>query len=204
MIKRMQHIERMSQNNDDIRATQGGFLTRLNDRHGYIRRFSLRYGGSRAKELERLIKFLFVGGLGAIIDLGLTNFLMIYVFHVQDGDVLLVTLSACIGFTTAVCSNFFWNRYWTYPDSRSRSVRRQLVQFFIVSVIGLGVRALTVSMFTNPFADVVRRVTGAMNLDLAGYTQYKLGANLAIMLALVIVAFWNFLANRFWTYNDVG
>jgi putative flippase GtrA len=200
----MQHIERMSQNNDELSMSQGGFLTRLNDRHGIIRRFSQRFGGSKAKELERLIKFLFVGGLGAIIDLGLTNLLMIYVFHVQDGDVLLVTLSACIGFTTAVASNFFWNRYWTYPDSRSRSIRRQLVQFFIVSFIGLGVRALTVSLFTNPFADVVRGVTRGLNVELAGYTQYKLGANLAIMLALVIVAFWNFLANRLWTYNDVG
>lgn len=204
MTQRMQHIERMSQNSDDLSMAQGGFLTRLNDRHGFIRRFSQRFGGSKAKELERLIKFLFVGGLGAIIDLGLTNILMIYAFHVQDGDVLLVTLSACIGFTTAVSSNFFWNRYWTYPDSRSRSVRRQLVQFFIVSVIGLGVRALTVSLFTNPFADVVRSITASLNVSLAGYTQYKMGANLAIMLALVIVAFWNFLANRYWTYNDVG
>lgn len=200
----MQHIERMNQQNDDLGMATGGFLTRLNERNGYIRRFSNRIGGSKARDIERFIKFLVVGGLGAIIDLGLTNFLMIAVFHVQDGDVLLVTLSACLGFSAAVASNFFWNRYWTYPDSRTRSVRRQLVQFFVISLIGLGVRALTVGIFTNVFADVVRGALNTVGANLAGYTEYKMGANLAIMLALVIVAFWNFFANRLWTYNDVA
>lgn len=185
--------------------SQGGFLTRLNERDGYIRRFSTRFGGSKARELERFIKFLFVGGLGAIIDLGLTNLLMVVVFQVQDGQTLLVTLCASIGFTTAVCSNFFWNRYWTYPDSRSRRVRQQLIQFFVVSVIGLLVRAGVVFLLTDFFANIVRELVASrvIIMDLTSNVQFKVGANLAIMVALVIVAFWNFFANRFWTYNDV-
>ena len=51
-----------------------------------------------------------------------------------------VLVANSIAFILAVCSNFIWNRVWTYPDSRSYSVRRQLTQFAIVSVIGLLIR----------------------------------------------------------------
>lgn len=193
-----------NQPNGAATAQTGGFLTRLNERDGYIRRFSRRIGRSKAAELERFIKFLFIGALGAIIDLGITNLLMA-LLHVQDGDVHLVILAGSTGFTLAVCSNFFWNRYWTYPDSRSRSVKFQLAQFFLVSFIGLLIRAGVLALLSNAFTALVKQVTGPgmFNLGLDEHLQFKLGANMAVMLALVIVALWNFVVNRFWTYGDV-
>jgi hypothetical protein len=76
------------------------------ERMGIIRRISIRFGGSKPRELERFLKFLVVGAIGAMIDLGTTNFLMRFVFQVQDGQLLPVVTSAAIGFTLAVCSNF--------------------------------------------------------------------------------------------------
>lgn len=175
-------------------------------RHGIIRRVSIRLvGHQRSREMERFIKFLFVGALGAIIDLGLTNFLMRFVFQVQSGEVLPVVISACIGFTCAVSSNFIWNRYWTYPDSRSRRLRNQLAQFFLVSLFGLLIRAGVVALLSAPFSDLIGQLAShhLINIDLADNLQWKLGANMAVILALVIVALWNFFANRYWTYNDV-
>ncbi|MCS6870384.1 MAG: GtrA family protein [Anaerolineae bacterium] len=175
------------------------------ERMGIIRRISIRFGGSKPRELERFIKFLVVGSIGALIDLGTTNFLMRFVFQVQDGQLLPVVISAAIGFTLAVCSNFLWNRYWTYPDSRSRRIRYQLAQFFAVSIVGLAVRAGVVAVFSPIFADVVRYFAAnhLVELNLADNVQWKLGANMAVIMALVIVALWNFFANRYWTYNDV-
>jgi hypothetical protein len=40
----------------------------------------------------------------------------------------------------------------------------------------------------------------AAGLDLSAE---RLGANLALGIVILIVLFWNFLANRFWTYADV-
>src|SRR5262245_25384453 len=104
-------------------------------RDGLIRRISLRFGGSKYREVERFLKFAVVGTIGAIIDLGLTNLLLHFVLHPQHGDDRPVQIATAIGFVTAVISNFMFNRHWTYPDSRTRPVAAQLVQFFIVNSV---------------------------------------------------------------------
>ena len=111
-----------------------------------ITRVSGRFGGDKPKELERLIKFAFVGLLGFAIDSGTTivlqNSLLPPVTAANEPLDFNVALATTIAFVLAVCSNFVWNRLWTYPDSRSRSARRQLTQFAIVSVIGWALRTL--------------------------------------------------------------
>ncbi len=167
---------------------------------GFIRRISIRFGGNKAKEVERFLKFAIVGTIGAVIDLGLTNVLLQFIFHPQAGDDRPVQIATAIGFVTAVVSNFIFNRYWTYPDSRSRAIATQLTQFFVVNAVGLGIRELVVTLLNTPFATLVKGVLGTR---IAPDAQLRLGANMAIMVALVIVMLWNFFVNRYWTYNDV-
>jgi putative flippase GtrA len=84
-----------------------------------ILRISLRFGGSKAKEVERFLKFATVGIIGAIIDFGVLNVLQATVLRpVEPHLSLKVALATGTAFTSAVTSNFIWNRYWTYPDSR--------------------------------------------------------------------------------------
>ena len=81
-------------------------------------------GEAKAKEVERFLKFAVVGAVGAVIDFG-TLFVLqrtILVPTLQEPD-WNVTIAQTIAFVAAVISNFIWNRYWTYPDSRSRSIR---------------------------------------------------------------------------------
>ena len=93
------------------------------------------------KEVKRFIKFLVVGGIGFVVDFGIFNLLLnpmnalvepgtwFYDLLLQFGfsDYFIThlgpTIASAISFVAAVCSNFLWNRYWTYPDSRSRSRR---------------------------------------------------------------------------------
>jgi len=49
-------------------------------------------------------------------------------------------IAGTISFIAAITSNFIWNRYWTYPDSRSKPVPHQLAQFVVINVMGLGIR----------------------------------------------------------------
>lgn len=174
-------------------------------RPGLIRRISVRFGGSQAKELERFLKFAVVGTIGAVIDLGLTNILMRFVFHVRIGDTSAVETSAAIGFTAAVISNFIWNRYWTYPDSRSRPLINQLGQFFAVNLVGLGIRYLILALFTGMFTTMVGQVAASVmnKASMTSDVQAQLGGDAAIVLALIVVMLWNFFVNRYWTYNDV-
>ncbi|MBX3062970.1 MAG: GtrA family protein [Anaerolineae bacterium] len=169
-----------------------------------IKRVSVKVGGEKSREVERFIKFLIVGAIGAAIDLGLSNFLMKFVFHVTRDALLPVMIASACGFIAAVSSNFVWNRYWTYPDSRSRPIARQLGQFFVVNAVGLGIRMIIVSLFYVPavwltehfFSDVIHVALTTNQID-------RIGANVVVMLALVVVLFWNFFVNRHWTYGDV-
>ena len=74
-----------------------------------------------------------VGAVGAVVDFG--------IFNLLHGALRLVSpVAQAISFSAAVTSNFAWNRRWTYPDSRSKPLRRQALQFVLVNLVGLGVR----------------------------------------------------------------
>src|SRR5215218_1573888 len=95
----------------------------------FIRRIAVRYGGHRHLEVERFLKFAFVGVIGTILDLTLSNILMKFVFHVSKENAgTPVLIASTLGFGVAVINNFIWNRYWTYPDSRSHPISLQLGQ----------------------------------------------------------------------------
>jgi putative flippase GtrA len=147
------------------------------------------------RELTRFVKFSVVGAIGAVVDFGI-----LYLLHSILG--FHIVLSNTCSFTTAVFSNFIWNRYWTYPDSRSRPLSTQLSQFFIVNIVGwainTGILLLLRSPFTNLLVDIGSSLTIISNPELS----YKLGYNLAKAVATVVVMFWNFGINRIWTYSD--
>lgn len=170
-----------------------------------IVRISVRFG-EKGKEVERFLKFAVVGIIGAVVDFGVLNVLQATVLRPEDPNVQMkVAMATGVAFTSAVVSNFIWNRYWTYPDSRSRSIRRQLAQFFVVNTIGLLFRLWFVKTLFEPFgtagADMLQSLGLADGLDDATTSQF--GTNIAQFFAVWIVMVWNFFVNRYWTYNDV-
>ncbi len=167
---------------------------------------SLRVGGAKAKEVERFLKFAAVGIVGAVIDFGVLNLLQTTILRPEDSNVTAkVALATGTAFISAVCSNFVWNRYWTYPDSRTRSIRQQWTLFFVVSLAGLIFRLLWVRLLFSPFGDIgtdaLQSLGAVANITETGTT--RLGTNIAQFFAVWIVMIWNFFVNRYWTYNDV-
>jgi len=146
---------------------------------------------TNGKERERFLKFAVVGVIGAVIDFGVMNLLT------QAVGMSLVP-AGTISFICAVCSNFIWNRYWTYPDSRSRPIARQLVMFFVVNVAGVAIR-IPILHYVEP--PLIRLFEGA-RLPALLEAEF-LAKNLTLALAVGIVMLWNFFVNRYWTYNDV-
>jgi putative flippase GtrA len=171
-----------------------------------ILKISRRFEGSKAKEVERFLKFATVGIVGAVIDFGVLNLLQATILSPQEPHLTLkVVLATGTAFTAAVSSNFVWNRYWTYPDSRSRRIQQQLVQFFIVNAAGMAFRLIWVRGLFGPLgdigSDVLRALGAAESMDATATKQ--LGTNIAQFFAVWIVMIWNFFVNRYWTYNDV-
>lgn len=176
---------------------------------GLILRVARRFGGSKAKELERFIKFAVVGTIGFIVDFGTVFILQSTVLPPTDANgernTLNVAIATSIAFVAAVVSNFTWNRLWTYPDSRSRSLRRQLSQFALVSVSGWLARTVWIAAMYIPFGVLATSFLLSLN---SGYTndpltEAKIGTFIAQFIGVFVVMIWNFFANRYWTYNDV-
>lgn len=157
--------------------------------------------GKQAKEVERFLKFVVVGVMGAIIDFGTLNVLQ-STFLPPSGphERLYVRLATGTSFTLAVTSNFLWNRYWTYPDSRSRPIILQLIQFFVVNIIAVVFRLVFVGASYSLFGNFLRDVLQA---GWDAETSNQFGTNMAQAFASGVAMFWNFFVNRYWTYNDV-
>lgn len=147
------------------------------------------------KEITRFLKFSVVGTIGAVVDFG-----TLYTLHVLL-KLSLVAANSC-SFTTAVVSNFLWNRYWTYPDSRSKPIRTQMIQFFVVNIVGWGINTLILMLLRDPFVTMMEEIGSSIALLAAPETAYNLGYNLAKVVATGVVLFWNFFINRIWTYSD--
>jgi putative flippase GtrA len=145
-----------------------------------------------ARERTRFLRFAVVGLFGAVVDFSTFNFLN-SLLHVPG------IWAQAVSFTVAVCSNFTWNRVWTYPDSRTKPISRQLIQFFVVNAIGLAIRTPIFSGLESPFRNLF-----TYSLPPIPYLAPTfLGHNLSLAVAVVVVMMWNFFVNRYWTYNDV-
>lgn len=142
-------------------------------------------------ERTRFLKFCVVGAIGFVVDFGIMNLLL----HLTGN----VKLASTISFIAAVISNFLWNRYWTYPDSREKPVAQQLIQFFLINVIGLGIRYVLFLTIDEPIISLAEKIVPADFF----ISPSVLGHNITMVIAVFIVMMWNFFANRLWTYNDV-
>lgn len=135
----------------------------------------------KPRELVRFLKFAVVGAIGMVVDLTILNLM-----HKVFGLPLLVANT--ISFSTAVLSNFTWNRLWTFPESRQRPLVPQLAQFALVNIIGLAINNL---------------VLWLVYTAIKSFIPDPLDYNLAKIVAIGVVLFWNYGVNRLWTYRGI-
>ncbi len=123
--------------------------------------------------LRQFVKFAVVGAIGTVVDMS------ILVLLKEVGGLNVYLANAC-SFTAAVLNNYTLNSRWTFGD-QDKEHGRQIVQFFIVSAIGLGLSSILLYFFHD-----------VMDLHYL----------IAKAVAILIVLFWNFSANRLWTFRE--
>ena len=138
-------------------------------------------------ELLRFGKFCVVGAIGTVVDFGMLNLGVKVLFAGLPLNKAL-PIANTLSFSTAVVSNFTWNRFWTYPESRQQRWWPQLAQFVLVNIAGWGLNT-GILLALNPLASAI-----------CGETW---GYNLAKVAATAVVLFWNFGINRVWTYREI-
>lgn len=144
------------------------------------------------KERARFLRFAVVGAIGAVIDFGTMN-ILVNLVHFP------LVAAGTISFIAAILSNFLWNRYWTYPDSRTKPLIRQLLQFAFVNTLGLAIR-IPILAYVEP---VLLGLFQSLPFRIPILTPDFLADNITLAFAVLVVMFWNFFVNRYWTYNDV-
>lgn len=143
------------------------------------------------RERSRFLRYSVVGAIGALVDFVVLN-VLISTFGVMS------LIASVFSFLAAVVSNFTWNRYWTYPDSRSKRVTRQMTEFAIVSGIGLVIR-IPIFALLEP---ALKTLFNSLSISIP-ISPDVLGRNLALTVVIGIVMLWNFFVNRLWTFSDV-
>jgi len=124
--------------------------------------------------LRQLSKFVIIGGLSAAI-----NFLILYSF--TEWLKVWYLISCILGFVISAILNFLVNKFWTFNNLiKGKQAFNQLLRFSIVSVLGLIINILIIYSFT----------------EFVGF-DYRI----SWVFACLIVLFWNFSFNKFWTFK---
>ncbi|MEI2692940.1 MAG: GtrA family protein [Anaerolineae bacterium] len=152
----------------------------LSSRHRIIHRAST-VTGVHPKEITRFLKFAIVGAIGMVVDLAVLTF-------AREVLGLSLSLAVGLGFSVAVVSNFTWNCLWTFPESQARPIATQLGQFTFINLIGLALNELIVLGLHPLFSKAL--------VDPPAYLAAK-------VIAIGVVLFWNYGANRIWTYRGI-
>jgi len=147
---------------------------------------------TNSKERRRFIRFSIVGISGTIIDFGVFNILM----QIMNVHPIAAKITS---FSIAVFNNYLWNRLWTYPESRNHPFFKQISQFLIVSVIGLFINTFIFSLSYQPLIIFTEKIL----TNKFFISPDTIGPNLAAIIATIVVLFWNYYANRYWTFRDI-
>lgn len=133
-------------------------------------------------------KFLFVGGTGMIVDLGLLTLLLLLLGDNKFNfllfeDVRFFHLFQGVSFLYAVTWNFVWNRYWTF-DAKKGSSSEQYVKFFTVAIIALAIRSVLLYLAVEM-------------LGFEGMPLY----HIAVVIVIAFVTVLNYLGSKLWAFK---
>lgn len=158
--------------------------------------------------VRQFVKFCIVGALSTLIDLGLHWVLMFGVSirgellsHIvgtymwnwlhpgvtpTDKDLTNASFAVLkvLPVGLAILNSFFWNRRWTFRVLGKEALHRQVIKFYTVALIGMGLNVLISTSVYNVIPGHPKRSWAV-----------------ASFVAMVIVVFWNFFGQKLWTFR---
>ena len=157
---------------------------------------------AQRRGVRQFVKFGIVGASNSVINFGLSN-----LFHYKLDWPLIPALTTA--FFLSVLNGFFWNRRWTFKEARGKPAHTQSVQFLLVNIVGWLLNTSIVvlliasvkghGLFSDP--EEFRRIVIAMLTNTGKHEYGPLLFNGALLAAAAVVVFWNFFANRLWTFK---
>ncbi|AMB57818.1 GtrA family protein [Microterricola viridarii] len=128
-------------------------------------------------------KFSAVGLVGFVVDVTLFNLLRTTVLSpelVASGPIIAKSIST----TVAIAINWIGNRLWTFGKQRTRNTLREGIEFFLVSVAGMGI-AVGCLWFSR---------------EVLGFTSLLADNIASNVVGLALGAAFRFLLYRYWVF----
>ncbi len=157
--------------------------------------------------VRQFLKFCTVGAFNTALDWGLA-FVLTYFTPIPRllggwlanglntlgfalrAETVAVFVTKVISSGTATCNSFIWNRRWTFRIQGRQARTRQFARFVTVNVIGMLLNSTITTLIVRPF------------LPPPPHKPHPLLFMGAQAVATLIVLFWNFFANKYWTFKD--
>ena len=127
----------------------------------------------------QFIKFLIVGASGTLLDYLILILLKSFYWQTLVANTL--------SFSAGLINNYYWNNRWAFNESIRKPSLEQFSKFTVISLVGLGFNTAIVLLLEIPMGMI-------LGIPEAGYIPAK-------ACATAVVLFWNYLANRHWTFN---
>jgi putative flippase GtrA len=125
------------------------------DQVKYIRDIYARY----ALKIHEIAKFGIVGGIGFVVQLGVTD-------GVHLGLGLGALTAVVVGYVCATVVTFLGNRHWAFKHRQGKGLHRETMTFVLLNVVGLGIQEAVVAFvhyglhMTDPLSYNVANVVG--------------------------------------------
>ena len=129
----------------------------------------------------QIAKFLLIGILATLFNLVILNFLM-WVSGINRGWPYSVFIG--IAFILATVAKYWGNKFWAFEKSEMVGVGKEMTQFFVVTLVGLGINVGIASFVVN----VIGPQLGASPVT---------WANIGAIIAAFFAAILNFLGYKF-------
>ena len=157
------------------------------------------------REIGQIIRFAIVGVSNFLVDFVIYNSLLRFAPDVS------AVWAGIISGTAAMINSFIFNKNFTFR-AKKLSVFK-LILFFVITAFGLYViRPLIIYFFTSVWlwpSQVAYDITQWIRLPFYwfGSNQLQLGQefvsrNLALLIAIIVVLFYNYLSYKFFVFND--
>ena len=126
-------------------------------------------------------KFLLIGALATLVDLGTLN-LLIWISGIARG--WWFSIFKGISFIVATFSKYLGDKFWAFEKMERKGIKREFSQFFVVTLVGLIINVGVASLVINVFGGQL------------GLTE-KTWANIGGIFAAFLAGAWNFIGYKF-------
>jgi len=141
--------------------------------------------GKKYVWIWQMAKYLLIGVLATILDLGVLNGLILV-----SGVAIGVTYSVFkgISFVVATCLKYFADKFWAFEKNEKAGMGKEFLQFFFVTLIGLGLNVFIASFVVNNIEPKF------------GLSQTAWGTIGGVAAAFGVMA-WNFIGYKFFVFK---